>query len=470
MALLAVALLPLSPHGAAARVARGCDPAGLHVSPIGRDDADGSAAHPYRTPARALQALQAAAPGLPGAALPADAPHLAGDSGLAGAARPGVAPRLPAAPRSGAALRPGAAPRLVVLEGGTYRLDAPLSLGAGGDGVVLRGCPAGAAVLDGGGRLPLLLALEAVRGVRLEGLSLTGTAPGGVAVRLRRAQAAVLSGLRVRAVGTGVLLEGSGGSVVQRCSVRDAVTGIELKDGSDGDTLRANTLEDLHGQDTAGGGVFLHGASDTLIERNLVRRTRGMGIGVSNWDEQTVSLRNVVRRNVVRDVDREASDSGAIYLLGRSGRETGSVVEGNVVDGAGPPAAHTVGIYLDDSTSGVLVRGNVLRRQGQIALQVHGGSDNRIEGNLVELGRLTRTAVLFQAAPADTHPTGHMTGNVVQGNAFTADGPARHPFVSLDGGHPAILENWFLSPPGTPMLMTPPLADARPRFERLPGR
>ena len=403
--------VPLLPH--AARATPACGAAGMHVSPVGSDDADGSAMRPFRTPARALEALRAGGP------------------------------------------------RLVVLAAGTYQLATPLALDAGADGAILRGCPGGTATLDGGGRLAVLLAVEGVRGVRLQGLSLTGTAPDGVAVRLRHVQAAVLSGLRLRAVGTGIVLDGSDHTLVQRCVVRDATIGIELKDGSDADTLRANWLENLHGKDTAGGGIFVHGASDTRIERNLVRHAAGMGIGVSNWDERTVNLRTIVRGNVVRDVDRAATDSGAIYLLGRSGRDTQAVVEGNLIDGAGPPAAHTVGIYLDDSTGGVLVRGNVLRRQGQIALQVHGGSGNRIEGNRVELGRATRTAVLFQSAPADTHPTGYMTGNLVRANVFIATGPARRPFLSINGGRPTIRGNRYV---GASMVMTPPLADERPSF------
>ncbi len=407
LAFLLAALLAATPAAA-------CNPAGLHVAPGGHDDASGDARHPFATPARAL--------------------------------------------REGG--------RLVTLAPGTYRLDAPLPVGT--DGVTLRACPAGMAVLDGGGRLPLLLDLDGARGVRLLDLSLRGTAANGVAVRVRRGGGSLLSGLRVRAAGTGVLLEGSAGNTVRGSRIADVVTGVELKDGSDRNLVSGNVLEDLHNRDTAGGGVFLHGGDDDRIEGNLVRRARGMGIGVLNWDAGTINLRTVVRGNVVRDVDREATDSGAIYLLGRSGRDTGAVVEGNLVEDAGPPLAHTVGIYLDDSTSGVRVHGNVLRRQGQIALQVHGGRGNRISGNRIELGRDTRTAVLFQAAPADTHPSGDMSGNLVSGNVVTATGPSRRPFLSLDGGRPLIRGNRYLSPPGTALLMTPPLADTRPRRGALP--
>ena len=398
-----------------------CAP-GLHVAPGGNDHADGSAAAPLATLARAQQLMRQSAP---------QAGQQAGQ-------------------------------RVVILDPGVQYPAATLVLDARDDGVSLIACPRGA-VLDGGGRLPVLLRLAGAHGVRLEDVGLTGAT--GAAVLIVHGGGHSLSGLDIRHVGAGIVLSASAANSITRSRIAQvASSGIEAKDVSSGNNFDSNTITDVAAHDTTGGGIFLHGANDNLITRNLVARTQGMGIGVLNWNRDTVNTGNIVRRNVLRDVDLGATDSGAIYVLGRSQRDTRMVIADNLVDGSGPPAAHTVGIYLDDSTSGALVRGNILRRFGAIGVQVHGGSANRVEANILDLGHAAQSAMLFQAAPADTHPSNRMVDNVVQHNVVLWSGRPKHLYDAITGGHPLITDNVYFAEPGASVPRPSPLRDLHPIY------
>lgn len=390
-----------------------CAP-GLHVAPGGNDHADGSAAAPLATLARAQQVMRATGQ------------------------------------------------RVVILDPGTERLTATLVLDARDDGVSLVACPRGA-TLDGGGRLAVLLRLDGARGVRIEDLGLTGAT--AAAVLLSNGGSHALSGLDIRQVGRGVVLSNATLNTISRSRITQvASSGIEAKDDSRANSFDSNTITDVAAHDTTGGGIFLHGASDNLITRNSIARTQGMGIGVLNWSRDTINTGNVIRQNVLRDVDLGATDSGAIYVLGRSQRDTRMVIADNLVDGSGPPAAHTVGIYLDDSTSGALVRGNILRRFGAIGVQVHGGSANRVEANILDLGHAAQSAMLFQSAPADTHPNNRMVDNVVQRNVVLWSGRPKHLYDAITGGHPLISDNVYFAEPGASAPRPSALYDLHPIY------
>lgn len=390
-----------------------CAP-GLHVSADGNDHADGSATAPFATLARAQQVMR----------------------------------------QTGE--------RVVILDPGTQHLAATLVLDARDDDASLIACPRGA-VLDGGGRLAVLLRLDGARGVRADGIGLIDAT--GAAVLLVGGGNNTLTGLAIRHVGSGVVLSHSDSNTVIGSRITQvAASGIEAKDGSSHNRLDSNTITDVAARDTAGGGIFLHGASHNTIARNLVARTQGMGIGVSNWSRSTVNIGNIVRQNVLRDVDLGATDSGAIYVLGRSQRDTRMVIADNLVDGSGPPGAHTVGIYLDDSTSGAVVQGNILRRFGAIGVQVHGGSGNRVEANIVDLGDAAQSAMLFQSAPADTKPSGHMVDNVVRRNVVLWAGRPRHLYDAITGGHPLISGNVYFAEPGASPPRQSAFRDAHPIY------
>jgi parallel beta-helix repeat protein len=262
---------------------------------------------------------------------------------------------------------------------------------------------------------------------------------------------------------TAILLNGARSNTIDRNRIlHSAASGIELKDGSDGNQLSDNTIDGTGAPETQGGGIFVHGAHNNRVSHNLVRNTAGFGIAISNWDDSTINIGNVVEYNLLQATTLTASDSGAIYVLGRSSVDTQTVIAGNVIDGVGAPGRHNVGIYLDDSTGGAIVTGNLVRRIGSDAVQIHGGSDNIIDSNLLDLSEGGPSAVLFQRAPADTNPTSQQTGNVVERNVIILADENAKLFVSIDGGSPRISGNLYASLSGQVALSPPPVGDLRP--------
>ncbi len=376
--------------------------------------------------------------------------------------------------------------RILYLRAGVHALDKPLVLTAAADGLAIVACPGETAVLEGQPDAPTLI-LREVRGMALVGLVFAGPSPAQVS--LDGARDCLIERDTFLRGGTALLLDHSAGNVIRRNLILHvAATGIELRDGSDGNTVADNVVDGADAPETHGGGVFLHGVSGNRIAHNLIRDTAGFGIGVSNWDAATVNVANVVEYNVLQDTARTAEDSGAIYVLGRSGADTGIVIAGNVVDGvgAGPGGVrggvpggvraenvgagdggsgagrHSVGIYLDDSTNGALVTRNLVRRVGSDAVQIHGGSDNRVENNLIDLGAGRPAAVLFQAAPADTNPLNAQTGNAVLRNVIVSSNADPKVFVWFDGGSPRIAGNLYANATGPMPLPDAPVADPEP--------
>ena len=337
-------------------------------------------------------------------------------------------------------------PRTIFLRTGAYRLSEPLVLTAADQDLTIAACPGETPVLTTSGDGPILK-LQRTSAVTLSGLIFDSASPAQLL--LESARDCVIASNTFLHGRVGILLVQSSENRIQRNLVVSAASsGIELRDRSDGNLLTDNIVDGTDAVDTHGGGIFLHGANFNRIAHNLVRNTAGFGIGVLNWDETTLNTGNTVEFNVLRDTALRSEDSGAIYVLGRAAIDTKMVIASNVIDGVGSAGYHTIGVYLDDSTSGVLVTGNLIRRPGKYAVQIHGGSDNTVESNLLDLGHGQAIAVLFQAAPADTRSSSMQTGNAVVRNIILSAVHDPKLFDWLDGGSPRIADNVYANATG----------------------
>ncbi len=329
------------------------------------------------------------------------------------------------------------------LRSGLFRLQQPLRLTAAANGLRLTACPGATPVIMAPPDGPAMI-LDGSHGIQIDGLAFTGAAVA--ALQLRGAAGNLVAGNLFLPGQAGILLDHAAGNRVGRNLVLDmAGSGIELKDASNANVVADNVIDGVAAPETSGGGIFLHGVHDNRIGHNLVQNTAGFGIGVSNWDDATINTGNVVEYNLLRRTAQTAQDSGAIYVLGRSGVHTDTVIAGNVIDGVGGPDRHSVGIYLDDSTSGAIVASNLLRGIGSDAMEIHGGRDNLVQGNLIDLGSGRPAAVLFQAAPADTHPPHPQGGNAVMRNVILSANPEPRFFAWYDGGSPQVSGNIYLT-------------------------
>ena len=352
--------------------------------------------------------------------------------------------------------------KTIYLRGGFYENPRTVELDGTFNDITLSACPGETPVLSAPAHQPIL-ALRGVHKFGLRGVAFEGPNPAGVLLE-NTTDCVIEQNLFLRP-GTAIVLDTATSNVISRNLIVHAdMSGIELKNRSNKNQLADNTIDGTAAPETHGGGIFVHGGDNNRISHNLIRNTAGFGIGISNWDSDTINIANIVEYNRLQATTLTAEDSGAIYILGRSGIDTQTIVAGNVIDGVGSQNRHNVGIYLDDSTSGAVVTHNLIRRVGSDAVQIHGGSDNVVENNLLDLTEGNSSAILFQSAPADTNPTNRQTGNVVERNVIILADEASKLFVWLEGGTPQISNNLYASSSGMVKLSPPPLSDPRARL------
>lgn len=160
----------------------------------------------------------------------------------------------------------------------------------------------------------------------------------------------------------------------------------------------------------------LHAGTYATVEGNKIIRSAYTGIRADKG--------SVVRGNHVIESCLVLDDGGGIYI-----QETNNdgIIEDNVVENVmgrtdGKPRASTqaVGIYLDDLTSGVVVRRNTVRNADN-GIQVHNAFNNVIENNTLFGNRVNQ--LWFQENWNRLHPEGDIYGNVVRGNLFVPTTP-----------------------------------------------
>jgi hypothetical protein len=165
------------------------------------------------------------------------------------------------------------------------------------------------------------------------------------------------------------------------------------------------------------------------VEGNLVDSSAFRGLLFSPFGGARIS------KNTFSAYCLRLADCAAVYTVtpgSRSGNTQESLVENNritssVLNVEGTSGGHILaGIYLDDLTSRVTVRGNVLSGM-PIGVLLHNASGNVVESNKVWL---TTQAALF-ASMDRTDGADLMTGNVVRLNQLA-------PAASVAGAFPAL--------------------------------
>jgi hypothetical protein len=355
-----------TPHGPAE--------AAFHVSPTGSDSASGSAAHPFASLARARAAMA------------------------------------------------GSTVKTTVVEGGSYALSATLNLTAKDNGETFGAAPGQIAILDGRGLLQTLIHVDGARNVAVRGLTIENSAPGSSGALL------IDNGARGTQVTANHFLDAGGDAVLADNSANSTVSGNQLDNSGQsavedktsgvntgGTTNDVYSFNIVNGSGSNYGAFYLHGTTNAQVINNLVKNTAGIGIGVEAIGgyiaSPTVHARNigtVVSGNILENTNADASDSGAIYVIDRTGKDTGIRIINNEINGASSRVndPHIIGIYLDDYASGVMVSHNIIRRVQGSAIQLHGGRNDRFTNNILDTSGVSNSqpAVLLQAAPADITP------------------------------------------------------------------
>ena len=108
---------------------------------------------------------------------------------------------------------------------------------------------------------------------------------------------------------------------------------------------------------------------------------------IHHSDHQAISFGgndHYIGWNVIHDMCMHNDDAGSIYCCQRDWTRRGTVIERNLIHMTGdqPRCAHVNGIYLDDFSSGVTIRGNLINRAA-LGIYLGGGQDNVLDGNIV---------------------------------------------------------------------------------------
>ncbi len=194
--------------------------------------------------------------------------------------------------------------------------------------------------------------------------------------------------------------------------------------------VRNNVVTDTRSTRWSQAAIHLTGSvSGSLVANNTVAGADYDGILVDTTiDSAITDVR--ISSNYVQDTCRKVPDCGAIHVNDRARRSDGVIIERNQIAGFGPPATAGRGIYLDDWASHVLVRDNRIVGPGAFAFQIHGGHQNRLERNVVDM-KAIREAVLYH--PRRDGDWKDMNGNRIAFNRFD-HGPAAD--RGLFGGRP----------------------------------
>lgn len=205
--------------------------------------------------------------------------------------------------------------------------------------------------------------------------------------------------------------------------------------------IRNNIVENgkisVPGWDRAG--INTQGATpNTQILHNVVRNTTGYGIGVWALQETDDISGTLLQSNAVLNTCTGAKDGAAVYICDRTAASRNIVVEDNFIRDYGEYENELRGIYLDDWASNITVRANIIAGTGTQPVLIHGGSNNVVENNIIDLGNSGKPCVLNYAAhkkrPMEEN---RFTGNVIissypediSGGAFRKFGNISYPDI-----------------------------------------
>ncbi len=294
-------------------------------------------------------------------------------------------------------------------------------------------------------RLGTLIHLKAAHDITLTGLTFTEGRYDGAAVQITRGHGNAVGGNHFVNVGTAVALDGSdrnliGGNVMEHLGD----SGITLYHAADDNRIYANRIEHVGEIRKGGGAITGTGSSGTLVDHNDVAHTARYGISFKEWNDGQISSRNVIQHNRVEHTGQETADAGGLEILGRSGRDTQSIIQGNYVwdtgglatrqgSGAWIDGQKGWGIMLDDLASGVTVRDNFVAGSTWANIYLHGGDHNIVENNVGLVGSPDDAFVRIEWVPK-AGEAGRPNDNVVTRNIAVAEEPMDDYWTLMSAG------------------------------------
>lgn len=210
-------------------------------------------------------------------------------------------------------------------------------------------------------------------------------------------------------VNAGIVIDGAHHTTISRITLTSfAHDGILTKNATDV-TIDHNVILNTRSDGWSQGAIHLNlSASRARITHNVIEDAGYSGIIIDTNERSNVD--NVyIARNRVTNTCRKVADCGAIYINDRGRKSSGSIIEYNTISEYGNTLTNGRGIYLDDWASHVAVEHNSISGNGTFAFQIHGGRENRITYNSVNVTGLT-SVMLY--GPHNDQGWNAMTSNI----------------------------------------------------------
>jgi predicted xylan-binding protein with Ca-dependent carbohydrate-binding module/parallel beta helix pectate lyase-like protein len=186
------------------------------------------------------------------------------------------------------------------------------------------------------------------------------------------------------------------------------------------DIIENSVVHDLSNID--GAAISSWGATNVKIYNNLIYNVTSKAIAAEATQSGDIYSGTDIENNVILNSVTNNQDNGAIYLQDlNGGASTNIIIKNNFIHDYGSASNFTKGIYLDDGASNTTVTGNIISGSGQFAVQYHGGDNNHVSGNLIDLGSAGNQFIAFyQMSPSET--INNMAGNTFTDNVIIGAG------------------------------------------------
>jgi parallel beta-helix repeat protein len=268
-----------------------------------------------------------------------------------------------------------------------------------------------------------------------------------------------IDGLAIQNVDTGIRLQKATDIVMRNMSISDTLgLGIDAPLSTDSGVENSQITRTTGDAISTGGSAIRFHAYDNLIMDSSIQSRNGLLTGLPGPAKAAIQAgrsaiirgnriygagyigiwplgNSLISDNHIENTCLVLDDCGAIDM---GGQNNNSTIENNtmlhVVGGLpGKPAnirTQAQGIYLDDLTSGVTVRGNTVV-DADNGIQIHNAANNRIENNTLYGNR--RHHIWLQEGSKVVSSEGDIHDNLVLGNRFfsTSATPAIRQETSL---------------------------------------
>ena len=260
------------------------------------------------------------------------------------------------------------------------------------------------------------ISADGARRLRLSGFDIVGAGADGV--KCERCANVEIDDIHIDKVGRdGVNLSGVDGADVRRLQVRHAARdGIGLVGSARVRLVNSVFVEIGTGGWPQSSRAAINGtrSSDLVALDNRILRAGYIGIRLNRASR--------ISHNEIIDSCTALDDCGAIYSWADAdGQPLQAEISENLVRGvhglqAGSPERYTLaaGIYLDDLSSKVTVRGNTVL-DAERGLMLHNASNNDIERNIFAASRAYAVVIDMghPRIPGDRMPANRITGNAI---------------------------------------------------------